>query len=141
MSYLGLQAALAFYLIHLSEFAPQLSLSVARDRLAGILLGLLVMWLVFDHLWAAPAALFLMPRASLRYSLGLEGSELPEAGRLALREYNERSPRMLDEVADRLEGRAYRPMTEPDGAANSWNRFSPHAAAKRENCCRICGHS
>jgi multidrug resistance protein MdtO len=56
LSYFGLQAALAFYLINLQEFARQTSLSVARDRVVGILLGLLMMWLVFDQLWCAPAA-------------------------------------------------------------------------------------
>lgn len=34
----------------------QTSLSVARDRVVGILVGLLMMWLVFDQLWSAPAA-------------------------------------------------------------------------------------
>jgi len=56
LSYFGLQAALAFYLINLQEFAIQTSLSVARDRVVGVLLGLLMMWLVFDQLWGAPAA-------------------------------------------------------------------------------------
>jgi multidrug resistance protein MdtO len=56
LSYFGLQAALAFYLINLQEFAAQTSLSIARDRVVGVLLGLLMMWLVFDQLWAAPAA-------------------------------------------------------------------------------------
>jgi len=51
-----LQVALAFYLINLQEFAIQTSLSVARDRVVGVLLGLLMMWLVFDQLWGAPAA-------------------------------------------------------------------------------------
>lgn len=49
-SYFGLQIAVAFYLVNLQEFAFQTSLSVARDRVVGILLGLLVMWLVFDQL-------------------------------------------------------------------------------------------
>jgi len=57
LSYFGIQAALAFYLINLSEFKMQTSLTVARDRVIGILLGLSVMWLVFDQLWGAPAAL------------------------------------------------------------------------------------
>jgi multidrug resistance protein MdtO len=56
LSYFGLQVALAFYLINLQEFAMQTSLSVARDRVVGILLGLFMMWLVFDLLWGAPAA-------------------------------------------------------------------------------------
>ena len=56
LSYFGLQAALAFYLINLQEFSIHTSLSVARDRVVGVLLGLLMMWLVFDQLWGAPAA-------------------------------------------------------------------------------------
>ena len=56
LSYFGIQVALAFYLINLSEFKMQTSLSVARDRVVGILFGLFVMWLVFDQLWGAPAA-------------------------------------------------------------------------------------
>lgn len=55
LSYFGLQVALAFYLINLQEFAIERSLSVARDRVVGVLLGLFMMWLVFDHLWAVPA--------------------------------------------------------------------------------------
>jgi multidrug resistance protein MdtO len=56
LSYFGVQVALAFYLINVQEFAMQTSLSVARDRVVGILFGLLMMWLVFDQLWGAPAA-------------------------------------------------------------------------------------
>ena len=56
LSYFGIQAALAFYLINLSEFRMQTSLEVARDRVVGILLGLFAMWLIFDQLWGMPAA-------------------------------------------------------------------------------------
>jgi multidrug resistance protein MdtO len=56
LSYLGVQVALAFYLINLQEFTIQTSLTVARDRVVGILLGLMMMWLVFDRLWTLPAA-------------------------------------------------------------------------------------
>jgi multidrug resistance protein MdtO len=55
LSYLGVQVAFAFYLIHLQEFAPQISLSIARDRVVGVLLGLMSMWLMFDHLWSKDA--------------------------------------------------------------------------------------
>ena len=55
LSYLGVQLALAFYLINLQEFAIQSSLSIARDRVVGVLLGLLCMWLVFDRLWVKDA--------------------------------------------------------------------------------------
>jgi multidrug resistance protein MdtO len=56
LSYFGIQAALAFYLINLDGFKMQTSLAVARDRVIGILLGLFIMWLVFDQLCGAPAA-------------------------------------------------------------------------------------
>ena len=56
LSYFGLQLALAFYLINLQEFAEVTSLAVARDRVVGVLLGLFTMWLVFDQLGGAPAA-------------------------------------------------------------------------------------
>jgi multidrug resistance protein MdtO len=55
LSYFGIQVAIAFYLINLSEFKMQTSLAVARDRVVGILLGLFIMWLVFDQFWGVPA--------------------------------------------------------------------------------------
>jgi len=45
------QLALAFYLINLQEFTIQTSLSIARDRVFGVLLGLVSMGLFFDLLW------------------------------------------------------------------------------------------
>lgn len=55
LSYFGVQIAVAFCLIHLNSFAIEPSLSIARDRVVGILLGLVMMWFVFDQLWTAPA--------------------------------------------------------------------------------------
>jgi multidrug resistance protein MdtO len=55
LSYLGVQLALAFYLINLQEFTIQTSLSIARDRVFGVLLGLLSMGLFFDLLWVRNA--------------------------------------------------------------------------------------
>ena len=55
LSYFGVQLALAYYLINLQEFTIQTSLAVARDRVVGVLLGLVVMWLVFDRLWVRNA--------------------------------------------------------------------------------------
>lgn len=56
LSYFGLQIALAFFLVHLQDFAFQTSLTIARDRVFGILLGLIAMWLVFDLLGGVRAA-------------------------------------------------------------------------------------
>jgi multidrug resistance protein MdtO len=55
LSYFGVQIAVAFCLIHLQSFAIEPSLSIARDRVVGILFGLIMMWLVFDQLWGASA--------------------------------------------------------------------------------------
>lgn len=57
LSYFGVQLAVAFCLINLLEFKFQTSLAVARDRVVGVLLGLFMMWLFFDHLWSTPAGL------------------------------------------------------------------------------------
>ena len=57
LSYFGVQVAFAYYLINLQEFAFQTSLSIARDRVVGILVGLFAMWLVFDRLWGTSAGM------------------------------------------------------------------------------------
>lgn len=67
LSYFGLQIAFPFFLINLSETYFQTSLTVARDRVIGVLLGLTSMWLVFDQI-AAPVAAVKM-RALLRDNL------------------------------------------------------------------------
>jgi len=56
LSYFGVQLAYAYFIVNLSDFKIQISLTPARDRVIGILLGLGIMWLVFDRLWGAPAA-------------------------------------------------------------------------------------
>ena len=55
LSYFGTQLALAFYLIQLRGAFPQTNLALARDNVMGILLGLVVMWLVFETLGSKPA--------------------------------------------------------------------------------------
>jgi multidrug resistance protein MdtO len=56
LSYFGVQLALAFYLVNVQEFSIQTSLSVARDRVVGILLGLFMMWLAFDRIAGVTAS-------------------------------------------------------------------------------------
>lgn len=56
LSYAGVQFAFAFYIIHLSEFTIQTNLTVARDRALGVLLGITMMWLVFERLFPRTAA-------------------------------------------------------------------------------------
>ncbi|QMV18502.1 hypothetical protein GOB94_07240 [Granulicella sp. 5B5] len=51
ISYVGLQIAFGFFLTALPGFKPAMHLEPARDRIAGIALGILVMWFIFDQLW------------------------------------------------------------------------------------------
>jgi multidrug resistance protein MdtO len=203
LSYFGVQVALASYLIHLQEFTIQTSLSIARDRVVGILLGLIMMWLFFDRLWGAPAVvemkrsfvsnlrliaqfareplskdlriaigetlalretinanldkvraladgvlfefgpsrqrdlelrsqirgsqpqlrtLFVMRNASLKYRLQLQGFELPESVRLLQQAYDERSARILEEMADRVEGKAVSETNSVDDSHELFNK-------------------
>jgi multidrug resistance protein MdtO len=55
LSYFGNQLALAFYLIQLHGPSPQTDLAIARDNVMGIMLGLVMMWLVFETLGSKPA--------------------------------------------------------------------------------------
>ena len=57
LSYFGIQTALVFYIVNLQDFGIQTSLVHGRDRVIGIMLGLIMMWLVFDQLWSAPTAI------------------------------------------------------------------------------------
>jgi multidrug resistance protein MdtO len=56
LSFFGLQLGAVFYVINMQKFARENSLAVARDRVAGVFLGLVMMWLIFDQLWSASAS-------------------------------------------------------------------------------------
>jgi multidrug resistance protein MdtO len=55
LAYAGLQIAFAFFLGILQGYAPANDLTVLRDRLAGIVLGNVVITLVFSLLWPESA--------------------------------------------------------------------------------------
>ena len=86
ISYAGLQFAFAFYLSIFQGFAPDINLSTIRDRLVGILLGIIVSAIVFRYVWPEHAADRLRATLgrilrTLSQMVGLPKPELPmEAG-------------------------------------------------------------
>jgi multidrug resistance protein MdtO len=55
LSYAGLQIAFAFFLGILQGYAPATDLTVLRDRIAGILLGNIVITIIFSSFWPQSA--------------------------------------------------------------------------------------
>ncbi len=55
IAYAGWQMALCFYLVAMNSFTPTLDFATAIDRIAGILVGSLVVWAVFSSLWPVSA--------------------------------------------------------------------------------------
>jgi multidrug resistance protein MdtO len=83
LSYFGLQMANAFYLITVQEFTIPTSVTTARDRVIGVMLGLFMMWIAFHSLSKDSAADHMVESfvANLRAigDLALQpGSEAPE---------------------------------------------------------------
>jgi multidrug resistance protein MdtO len=85
LSYFGTQPAVAFCFITLLEYKFQTSLALARDRVVGVLLGLSMMWLFFDHFYSKPAGLEMrrsfvsVLRLLGRFARGPVSSDLQEA--------------------------------------------------------------
>lgn len=68
IAYAGLQAAFAFYLCVFQGFEPGSNLTIARDRMIGIIIGTILSALAFRYIWPEHAADSL--RVALRQVLG-----------------------------------------------------------------------
>src|SRR3984957_11537705 len=85
LSYAGMQIAFAFFLGILQGYAPATDLTVLRDRVAGILLGNIVITIVFSSFWPQSA------RSGVRAAV----AEAPLAiGEVIRRPRNSEEPRM-----------------------------------------------
>ncbi|WP_300000356.1 FUSC family protein [uncultured Cedecea sp.] len=67
IAYAGIQVGLAFLLTVLHGFAPSDDLDVATGRILGILLGNVVIYVIFTHLW--PVGIVDSVRSSIRNNL------------------------------------------------------------------------
>jgi multidrug resistance protein MdtO len=84
LSYAGLQIAFAFFLGILQGYAPANDLTVLRDRIAGIVLGNVVMAVFFSLLWPESATARLRTAlAGILRKIGtlLQGQDDPESAR------------------------------------------------------------
>ena len=52
IAFAGFQIVLSYSLVTLNRFTINTSLVPSRDAVLGVVLGIVAMWLVFDHLWA-----------------------------------------------------------------------------------------
>lgn len=81
ISYAGVQVGLAFLLTVLNGFGPSLDMDAARDRVVGILLGNLVVYVIFTTIWPKSALLEVRVRLSRILSTLAEIAARPPAGR------------------------------------------------------------
>jgi multidrug resistance protein MdtO len=86
LSYAGMQIAFAFFLGILQGYAPATDLTVLRDRVAGILLGNIVITIIFSSFW--PQSAMSAVRAAL-------AEALRAIGKVIRRPRNAREARML----------------------------------------------
>jgi multidrug resistance protein MdtO len=52
IAFVGFQIVLSYSLVNLNKFTLNTLLVPARDAVLGVVVGIVAMWLVFDHLWA-----------------------------------------------------------------------------------------
>ena len=51
ISYAGVQAAFAFFMCIFQGFEPEINFTIVRDRLVGIILGIIVSSIIYRYLW------------------------------------------------------------------------------------------
>jgi multidrug resistance protein MdtO len=85
VSYIGLQFAFAFFLCVIQGPSPAFDMTIARDRVIGILFGNLVVALIFTQIWPVSVASRIDPAiASLLRRLAALSSSRSRPGRWAL---------------------------------------------------------
>ena len=129
LSYFGLQVAFAFYLVNVQEPFEQLSLSVARDRVVGVLLGLTAMWITFDRIGSATAS-EQMGRL-LKTNLELLGEMAAQVAAARLRHTPETDARFRS-LRDRVSDTFSQMNAQADAVQFEWGRKRALQLERRE---------
>ena len=115
ISYAGFQAAFAFFLCVIQGPAPAFDLTIARDRVIGILIGDFVVYLLFTHLWPISIAKRIDPAiATLLQSLSTMMTTADVRARRALASA---ARSQLAQIEADIDLAAYEPKSVRPGAA------------------------
>lgn len=116
IAYAGFQIAFAFYLCVIQGPAPGFDLTIARDRVIGIVLGNLVVYLVFTRVW--PVSIAGRIESALA-ALASQWRQLIDASQPALRRQHAASALALQgSIAQDLALARYEPASV--GPTSSW---------------------
>ena len=104
IAFLGFQIVLSYSLVNLNKFTINTSLVPSRDAVLGIVLGIVAMWLVFDHLWAHTSSasvrgLLLGTLRNVANFKGVSGGSSPEENQ-RLTEESSKINRDFDKLRD-----------------------------------------
>jgi multidrug resistance protein MdtO len=111
ISYGGVQIGLAFLLTVLQGFEPSLDMDSARDRIVGILLGNVLVYLIFTRIW--PVGVVTGVRSGLSNALAALSrlAALPRDNRRALVDQAAAATVDLRQAADQLAMAHYEPSS------------------------------
>src|SRR6201988_2514215 len=85
ISYAGFQLAFAFFLSVIQGAAPAFDMTIARDRVIGILFGNLVVYVLFTNVWPVSVARRIDPAiAALLRRLGAAANSTASAARASV---------------------------------------------------------
>lgn len=118
ISYGGVQIGLAFLLTVLQGFEPSLDMDSARDRIVGILLGNLLVYLIFTRIWPVGVATGVRKGLSNALASLSRLAALPRGDRRALIDQASAAIVSLRQASDQLALAHYEPASlRPSAAA------------------------
>jgi multidrug resistance protein MdtO len=139
LSYAGLQMAFAFYLINVTDFTISLDLTIGRDRAVGVLLGITMMWIVFERLRPTSAAEQMVrtfAKTARLIAVILSGSFIGdgEKGVIWIRRQRDQLSRLLDEVHAEADAVLFETGKQRPGHMAARDRVRRWQAALRTFC-------